>query len=314
MSLDLEGKSCPACKAYLFDEDDVVYCPVCGAPHHRDCYEALGHCALEAYHGTDKQYDKLEQNKTSGAAEPKNHNSAAERSENVCAACGNAYDANLPSCPNCGAPNFSKLGGRFVTVNLDPLGGVNADTDIGEGVTAGEASRFVAVNTRRYIPKFAAMAAGFKNSWNWMAFLFPATWLMARKVYKQGIITLLVSVVLSLFQMPLLMSLSYVDTSSAVNYQQMAELMQTALAGQNKLVLLSFFLSCIAYLVLCILLGALGDRIYYRHTVSSVKNIKTGDDDADVAYGRRGGVSFGLMLLSYTVIRFLPTIIANFIM
>ena len=59
MSLKTEGVTCVRCHAYLFDDDDIVYCPVCGAPHHRDCYNELGHCALEEFHGTDKQYDKI---------------------------------------------------------------------------------------------------------------------------------------------------------------------------------------------------------------------------------------------------------------
>ena len=58
MNLDNEGLSCVYCKAYLLSDDDVVYCPVCGAPHHRECYESLGHCALEELHGTDRQYSR----------------------------------------------------------------------------------------------------------------------------------------------------------------------------------------------------------------------------------------------------------------
>ena len=48
MSISIEGEKCPVCGAYLFDEDDVVFCPECGAPHHRECYNAVGHCALAA--------------------------------------------------------------------------------------------------------------------------------------------------------------------------------------------------------------------------------------------------------------------------
>ena len=55
------NKSCALCHAYLFDEDDVVYCPVCGAPHHRECYNSIGHCALESTHGTENQYDLLKE-------------------------------------------------------------------------------------------------------------------------------------------------------------------------------------------------------------------------------------------------------------
>ena len=60
MGFSVEGQSCPVCHAYLFDEDDVVICPVCGAPHHRDCYAHVGHCALEHLHGTDEQYSPPE--------------------------------------------------------------------------------------------------------------------------------------------------------------------------------------------------------------------------------------------------------------
>ena len=34
-----------------FDEEsDVVVCPECGAPHHRDCWKETGHCACEEKH------------------------------------------------------------------------------------------------------------------------------------------------------------------------------------------------------------------------------------------------------------------------
>ena len=53
MSLNDKGSSCVRCHAYIFPEDDIVYCPICGAPHHRECYNTLGHCALEELHGTE---------------------------------------------------------------------------------------------------------------------------------------------------------------------------------------------------------------------------------------------------------------------
>ena len=64
MGISVEGQKCPICKAYLFDNDDLVFCPECGAPHHRDCYAALGHCAYKDKHGTSEGYKKPE-NKTS---------------------------------------------------------------------------------------------------------------------------------------------------------------------------------------------------------------------------------------------------------
>ena len=54
----------------------MVYCPECGAPHHRECYNSIGHCALEEFHGTDMQYDKLKR-----AQEAEAEKKAAEEKE-----------------------------------------------------------------------------------------------------------------------------------------------------------------------------------------------------------------------------------------
>ena len=59
MGVTVEGQKCPVCDAYLFDNDDVVFCPECGAPHHRECYHSIGHCAFESTHGTEQQYKRI---------------------------------------------------------------------------------------------------------------------------------------------------------------------------------------------------------------------------------------------------------------
>ena len=114
MSLNTEGVSCVRCHAYLFPEDDIVYCPVCGAPHHRECYNQLGHCALEEFHGTDRQYDKVKAREAEqNAAEMPN---TGENAEGLitCQMCHEKYDFALNACPKCGAPNIAKAGGSFV--------------------------------------------------------------------------------------------------------------------------------------------------------------------------------------------------------
>ena len=52
-----ENLCCPVCYAKFFEEDDIVVCPVCGAPHHRDCYKHEGHCHYQADHGTENQWE-----------------------------------------------------------------------------------------------------------------------------------------------------------------------------------------------------------------------------------------------------------------
>ena len=40
-----KGEKCAACDKVFTDDDDVVVCPDCGSPHHRECYKAENKCA-----------------------------------------------------------------------------------------------------------------------------------------------------------------------------------------------------------------------------------------------------------------------------
>ena len=202
MSLNIEGEKCGICNAYLFEEDDVVYCPECGAPHHRDCYKSAGRCGLEALHGTENQYKRPEKSGQKIEIDPDIEKSDSFKSEREvrCGMCGNTYLASENSCPECGAPNVSRMGGRFIA--FDFLGGIPGDMDLGDGVTAEEAKRFVASNTHRYIPKFAAFKAGKRTSWNWLAFLAPSAWFLSRKMYTLAAFIASIEVALSLLIVP----------------------------------------------------------------------------------------------------------------
>ena len=48
--MDYIGEKCPVCGKNFHADDDVVVCPICGTPHHRECYENLGHCFNEEKH------------------------------------------------------------------------------------------------------------------------------------------------------------------------------------------------------------------------------------------------------------------------
>jgi predicted amidophosphoribosyltransferase len=49
--MKFENQVCPVCNNVFKDDDDVVVCPDCGTPHHRDCYKALGECKNKSLHG-----------------------------------------------------------------------------------------------------------------------------------------------------------------------------------------------------------------------------------------------------------------------
>ena len=311
MSLNTEGVSCVRCHAYLFPEDDIVYCPICGAPHHRECYNQLGHCALEEFHGTDRQYDKVKAREAEqSAAEMPN---TGENAEGLitCQMCHEKYDFALNACPKCGAPNIAKAGGSFV--NFDFLGGVPADYDIGDGITADEAKRFVAANTPRYIPKFAVLNAKNKLSWNWLAFLFPCGWMLSRKMYKNGIVAGLLTVISSLFYLPFMNAINNLGTTPGETQAQIMQSIYEHLPKMGAAVIAALLAGFVLNIAVRILSALFGDYLYKQYAISSIKTIRAESEDMDYDYRKKGGVNIFLFLLGTMAVQYLPALIGIFI-
>ncbi|MBO4693886.1 MAG: DUF2628 domain-containing protein [Clostridia bacterium] len=294
--------SCGVCHAYLFDDDDVVYCPVCGAPHHRDCYNGLGHCAFEGFHGTENEYKK---------SVFKDEDKDKKENENrvICEICGAGYGKEKTNCPECGAPNFKSVGGTFA--QFDFLGGVPEDTDLGQGVRAAEARRFVFTNTRRYIPKFAQINLGKKAGWNWFSFLFPCGWFLSRKMYKAGIIAGILSICFSMFSIPFQLSLSHYDMASFGGYN---ELFSTVLADASKIgfsVLALAASGVVLQLILRFICAIFGDKIYRDYAIDTISRIKRESDDIDYDYRKKGGANVFLLLIGFFAVQYIPSVIAS---
>ncbi len=284
MSLKENNPSCALCHAYLFEEDDVVYCPICGAPHHRECYNSIGHCALESTHGTDKQYDKL--------IEVKNKpEQAADKTDTYTP--GDEFFKNLPQ--------------------IDFLGGVAADEIIEDGITAKEVRNFVISNTARYIPKFKSLSKTQKASWNFMAFFFPSQWFLSRKMYKAGILTAVITIICSLLTLPLQFTLFNLGFNDIRNYAEILEFFALNLANIHYSLLIASFLSSVVLFVLRITVAILGDWWYRKHTISKIKEIKKESDDIAEDFRRQGGVNFVLFFLGLLATNYLPSLIFTLI-
>ena len=176
MSLNSQEKQCVVCKAYLFPEDDVVFCPTCGAPHHRDCYNSVGHCGLEEFHGTKDQYTAKETQQTE-------ENDTQETSTDLCIRCKRPLLKDADFCPFCGAPRVAE---GFNFGRIQGFAEINMDAEIEDGITAKEATPIIAANPIRYLFRFIKTGAKSKLSWNWAAFLFPHAWFSFRKMYQSA--------------------------------------------------------------------------------------------------------------------------------
>lgn len=299
MSLKVDGQTCPVCRAYLFEDDDVVYCPECGAPHHRDCFAAAGHCGLEHLHGTEQQYDRQ---KYAPPPEP-----VKEKNEpkSVCVFCKRDLEDDAKVCPYCGRPRFS---GAFFQVDL--LGGVPSDTDLGDGVTATAARDFVGVNPQRYIPKFACMKEGSRVSWNWMAFLFPEGWYFSRKMHKIGALMLTLVVAAEICTIPLLKVMNSIVATDYMDYvNYIAENINTIGLAPIILTLIAGIVS----LAIKIFSGLFADRFYRDYTINRLKDKKSFEIDADGYNRKYGGVNILLFTVGIMAAMYLPNIFAMFL-
>ena len=296
MALNIEGQKCPVCNAYLFAEDDVVFCPTCGAPHHRDCYKAIGHCGLEHTHGTDEQYDRVKSTQKEAPSPAPETNSEEEGNKNICPNCKNKLTDDMLVCPYCGRPRNVRV------FTFDLMGGVKPDTDLGDGVTAKEARDFVLTNTQRYIPKFEKRR---KASWNWGAFLFPEGWFLFRKMYKNGVLAAAIAVASQICFIPLHLSL---NTAVFSSYNEYFDYFMQNIHTFGVAPLLLAFLGASIMLALRILSGIFGDYVYRNHTIEKIAEAKK-LEEPETEIKKRGGVNVWAFLLGVAALNYLPQIL-----
>ncbi len=307
MSNKYEGEMCPICHTYLFEDDDIVVCPVCGAPHHRSCYNSLGHCGLESLHGTAEQYDKIK------------HKAAEEAGEKeYCPHCGAELKADMLFCPHCGAARNPSRGGAErppeapfdspLMGTIDPLGGVPPETDIGEGVTAAEAADFVKSNTVRYIPRFAS---GAKTGWNWLAFLFPYGFFFYHKMYRHAWLAVAVYVTALVLQLP--MQGEYYAMAQGLPQNATYGDLLSAMSGGSisTLARVLYIAGVLIILALRIVCSLFADYWYRLHVVEKVKQYRAIEDEDERAamYIKKGLPNPFFLLLSVLVFTWVPNIL-----
>lgn len=346
MSTQLPDK-CPICGSYLFSDDDIVYCPDCGAPHHRDCWNAVGHCGLLKDHGTENEYTPHEPkdgaelkddafNKTAAqsaendafrnrAQDPEDddferQNEEAQEGMHVCASCGRMIPDNAQFCPYCGraeneADDLESPFGFFQNIRMDPYGGVNKNSSI-EGVSVRKIAKFVSYAPNRMLPLFKQFESGKKRtSWNWAAFLSPFTQCFFRKMNLQSFLYFLVDLVGCVLLSPFYNTVLNIDFPVNTTSQQM-----TAMLLNNPLKYFTADTMILAGLGLLVLLsvrifaGLYNNFIYKKHVISTIKAVeKDLDVDEEDELLRKGGTRPFLSLLIFMIILYFGNYIPAFI-
>jgi len=97
--MDYFGYKCQVCDNEFVKGDDIVVCPECGTPHHRECYNSLGHCVNESKHS--KEYDYIKDIETQ---KEESANTDVDSELIICKVCG----AKNPSDSFCGRVEGSR--------------------------------------------------------------------------------------------------------------------------------------------------------------------------------------------------------------
>lgn len=212
----------------------------------------------------------------------------------TCKSCGALSDGSRKYCVNCGAelPEAEKTysepehSGSAPAADSAAGGGsegsgfnsvfTGGGAQLHENVNYGaELEAYINNNADHYIGKFAAIDNSSKrSSWNWASFFFGGFWFIYRKMYGLG--------------------------AAMIAIQFFLELIG-ALSG----------FSLLFVLILKVVLGSCANSIYKSRVESDLRQVKDVEEPKKSLFiKKRGGVSFGAVIVSYVLVRVLDYIIA----
>lgn len=298
------GYKCVVCGQKFNENDDIVVCPDCGTPYHRDCYMKSGKCVNEELHKTGESW--------------RGQKEREEKTEyKKCPYCGNVNKPHTIICEHCGAPlvdelhknmssnnterNFGEMndnagnngmfGNSFAFNPNDKCCGINPEEDF-DSVKLRELADFVKTNQIYYLPIFKKMKdTGQRVSLNIISFLFPQLYFANRKMWLWTAVSILISIVLSVPSMIYLMFEANIagQIFDIINIQSKSfEIIYNA----------SGFLS-FAFKALMLMFS---NWFYYRYAVKKIKNSKLSAETAgSEKISSAGGTSTAAIFIALAI-------------
>ena len=314
------GTRCIVCSEKFTSEDDIVVCPECGTPYHKDCYSKEGSCVNTVLHKNGGEW-KPSYDVGSGGE---------ENTETVCRFCGYTNPPLTLFCGRCGMPSpsiHSEMNGaeqRYRGVNInddpnaynrnanggmqfnpffvnfsDPLCGFSPDEDV-DGVKMSELGDFVGTNTHYYLPIFKQFKdMGRRFSLNFPAMLFPELYFSYRKMPLLALAALLMRF-LSLIPR-FIYAFSGISGYGIIS--EFASRFNVSGSAFQGVLLIS---TAISY-VLMFTFGFYGNKLYYSNSIRKIKKIKEIRSGAELraVLFRKGGTS-ALLLSLFICLMALP--------
>ena len=183
---DYTNLNCPVCGEQFKEDDDIVVCPICGTPHHRECFKKEGKCANQSWHSEGKTFDADKEMAEKRSAEGEK---AEQKPPVTCPRCGYENPADAVFCNKCGIPLSQGIPngeggakGFTFSVGFNPF--IPKPDEKIDGVEAWKLSAVVKENVPKFLMQFKSMyQSGKKISFNFCAMLFGWAYFLYRKMY-----------------------------------------------------------------------------------------------------------------------------------
>lgn len=283
------GNPCFACGKTLGEDDDVVVCPECGTPYHRECWMKNQKCINLMLHASGESW------KPERPAE-------VPKPERICANCGTGNASDAQRCRNCGVPLQDSLsmpswqkdasGENDVPPQSDSLRerlfqmgmddsycGMNQEDTIGDE-RLGDVADFVEHNNLYYLPKFRRFHEGHRISLNFPCLIFPQYYFANRKMWPFAMILVGIFTLLRLPQTVITLQAYLQQMLQALGNSEESVLLQDMLDKMDVYETMLYNAAVICnYVELCvtILLAVFGNWLYYRFVLRQVHRIVNED-------------------------------------
>lgn len=324
------GQNCPVCNKTFEKDSDIVVCPNCGAPHHKQCYNKTGKCFFSEKHGTFTW--KAQNVNTSDDNDTHNANGG------ICVRCNYKNKPTALFCENCGFPimnvtsssngfnSFNKQKNEnFRSFNQNTYAGIFNNTSytstepVFEDITAQELAEFVKANQDYYTQAAKRMSVTGKTSFNFSAFMFSGFWLLFRKKYLAGVITIFSFLTLwftsliiyskytvkTFIAMYSYLGISQNESPSFDMMPQVQNFLQTLSSTDLFLTLLPYFFDIILIIAM-ITFGVIANRYYIKSCVKQIHKIKqayiTNKEEGNLLKKKLSGVNTSLASYALSIV------------
>ena len=199
--MKFENQVCPVCNNVFKEDEDIVVCPDCGTPHHRDCYKALGECKNKSLHSENFVFKKEEKAEKLDVIIEDDVKKTEDVVNIVNVEFNSEKDKNNEELKNSIEELFKNINGKPTSqVLINNIPSSYYEASIGK-------------NQNYYMPRFLIMEKTQKNYlFNACAFIFPMAWTLYRKMYKLSLLVLAIYIAfMGVSMAPFLMNEDYTE-------------------------------------------------------------------------------------------------------